>query len=221
MIKHLLPAIMLTILMTALTGLAYPLAMTGVAGLLPFYLADRADLTYSLYTYRGGLPVGAGSIWSLTRDSSLAPVVQHWDIAAVVAATLATNLCLAARRGGFSEARLFAAMTLTSASFVLLAKTVWSYYFFEVFVFGTIWVVGTWRSENRLARLVVAPLAISALGVVAELSSPNGLALVPVPVEGVAMFLILGLLMIWIIWMSRAADPVPRKEPLAAVAPHP
>jgi hypothetical protein len=28
MIKHLLPAIMLTVLMTALTGLAYPLAMT-------------------------------------------------------------------------------------------------------------------------------------------------------------------------------------------------
>ena len=34
MIKHLVPAIMLTVLMTLLTGLAYPLAMTGVAGLL-------------------------------------------------------------------------------------------------------------------------------------------------------------------------------------------
>jgi potassium-transporting ATPase KdpC subunit len=34
MIKHLVPAIMLTILMTVLTGLAYPLAMTGMAGLL-------------------------------------------------------------------------------------------------------------------------------------------------------------------------------------------
>jgi K+-transporting ATPase c subunit len=34
MIKHLRPAIMLTVLMTALTGLAYPLAMTGVAGRL-------------------------------------------------------------------------------------------------------------------------------------------------------------------------------------------
>ncbi len=31
MIKHLLPAIMMTVLMTALTGLAYPLAMTGLA----------------------------------------------------------------------------------------------------------------------------------------------------------------------------------------------
>ena len=30
MIKHLVPAIMLTVLMTVVTGLAYPLAMTGI-----------------------------------------------------------------------------------------------------------------------------------------------------------------------------------------------
>jgi potassium-transporting ATPase KdpC subunit len=34
MIKHLRPAIMLIVLMTALTGLAYPLAMTGAASFL-------------------------------------------------------------------------------------------------------------------------------------------------------------------------------------------
>jgi hypothetical protein len=34
MIKHLRPAIMLNVLMTALTGLAYPLAMAGLAGRL-------------------------------------------------------------------------------------------------------------------------------------------------------------------------------------------
>jgi potassium-transporting ATPase KdpC subunit len=39
MIKHIVPAILLTVLMTALTGLAYPLAMTGVAGLLFPYQA--------------------------------------------------------------------------------------------------------------------------------------------------------------------------------------
>jgi potassium-transporting ATPase KdpC subunit len=39
MMKHIVPAIMLTVLMTALTGLAYPLAMTGVAGLLFPYQA--------------------------------------------------------------------------------------------------------------------------------------------------------------------------------------
>jgi K+-transporting ATPase ATPase C chain len=40
MINHLRPAIMLTVLMTALTGLAYPLAMTGLAGRLFPYQAN-------------------------------------------------------------------------------------------------------------------------------------------------------------------------------------
>jgi K+-transporting ATPase ATPase C chain len=40
MSKHLVPAIMLTIVMTLLTGLAYPLAMTGLAGLLFPYQAN-------------------------------------------------------------------------------------------------------------------------------------------------------------------------------------
>ena len=39
MIKHFRPAITLIVLMTALTGLAYPLAMTGTAGLLFAYQA--------------------------------------------------------------------------------------------------------------------------------------------------------------------------------------
>jgi potassium-transporting ATPase KdpC subunit len=39
MTKHLLPAIMLTIVMTVLTGLAYPLAMTGLGGYLFPYQA--------------------------------------------------------------------------------------------------------------------------------------------------------------------------------------
>jgi hypothetical protein len=135
-------------------------------------------------------------------------VVQHWDIAAVVSAAVATNLWLATRRGGFSEARLFAGMTLTSACFVLLAKTVWPYYFFEVFVLGTIWAAGTWRRDNGIARLFLAPVAISTMDLVAEVSSPNGLAPAPVQVEGVAMFLMLGLVMVWIIWRARGAASV-------------
>jgi hypothetical protein len=175
-------------------------AITGAAGILPFYLADKTDVTYSLFTYRGGLPVGVGSIWSVTRGSALALVVQNWDIAAVVAAAVATNLWLAIRRGGFSEARLFAAMSLTSASFALLAKTVWPYYFFEVFVLATIWAIGTWRREVGIARLLLAPMSISTLSVVAEIYSPIGLAPASFRIEDVAVFLMLGLLMVWTIW---------------------
>jgi len=186
-------------------------AMTGAAGILPFYLADKADVSFSLFTYRGGLPVGPGSIWSLTSDGALAPLVQHWDIAAVVAAAVATNLWLATRRGGLSEARLFAAMSLTSASFALLAKTVWPYYLFEVFVLATIWVAGTWRQEDGIARLVVAPITISTLAIVADVTSPyGGLAPAPAQVEGVAMFFLLGLLMVWTIWEAGRMASAPR-----------
>ncbi|HET6376201.1 MAG TPA: potassium-transporting ATPase subunit C, partial [Methylocella sp.] len=40
MLKHLYPAVMLLMLMTALTGIAYPLAVTGLAGLLFPYQAQ-------------------------------------------------------------------------------------------------------------------------------------------------------------------------------------
>jgi hypothetical protein len=101
-------------------------------------------------------------------------------------------------------------MTLTSASFALLAKTVWPYYFFEVFVLGTIWAAGTWRREDGIARLCLAPVAISALGLVAEIGSLHGLAPAAVRVEGVAMFFMLGLVMVWILWGARGAAPVRR-----------
>jgi hypothetical protein len=185
-------------------------AITCAAGILPFYLADKADVSYSLFTYRGGLPVGAGSIWSVTRDGALAPLVQRWDIAAVVAAAVAINLWLATRRGGLSEARLFAAMSVTSASFVLLAKTVWPYYLFEVFVLATIWVAGTWSQEDGIARLLLAPIAIATLSAGAEITSPYGLAPAPVRVEGVAMFFMLGLLVVWTVWKAGGRASAPR-----------
>lgn len=53
MIKHLLPAVMLTVLMTALTGLAYPLAMTRLAGYLFPYQANGSLLE------RGGAVIGS------------------------------------------------------------------------------------------------------------------------------------------------------------------
>jgi K+-transporting ATPase ATPase C chain len=53
MIKYLLPAIMLTVIMTGLTGLAYPLAMTGLAGYLFPYQAKGSLIE------RGGKIIGS------------------------------------------------------------------------------------------------------------------------------------------------------------------
>jgi hypothetical protein len=177
-------------------------AVAGVAGLLPFVLADPSDVIHSLFTYRGGLVVGAGSVWSLTFGSALEPVGQHWDIATVVGAGLAANLWLATRPGGLDRSRLLAAMTLSSASFALLAKTVWPYYMFEVFVFGTVWAFGRWQAADGVVRLVFVPLAISVFGMVAEVGSEQGLATRLVQLEGACMFAMLSLTAAWIIWRS-------------------
>jgi hypothetical protein len=191
-------------------------AVTGAIGLLPFYLADRADVVHSLFTYRGALPIGAGSIWSVARDGSLASLVQHADIAAVVAVVVATNLWLTTRRGGFTDGRLFAGMTLASASFTLLAKTVWPYYFFEVFVLGTIWVGGTWRREHGVVSLVLPPLAITTMGLIAEVGSLSGLPLAQVRAEGVGMFLMLVLVMAWTTWRAGStASSAPQHAPMS------
>lgn len=177
-------------------------AMTGAAGLLPFVVADPADVIHSLLTYRGGLVVGAGSVWSLTYGTGLEAVVKHWDIAAVVAAGVAANLWLATRPGGLDRSRLYAAMTLSSASFALLAKTVWPYYLFEVFVFGSVWAFGRWKTADGIVRLVFLPLAISVFGLVAEVGSEQGLATRLVQLEGASMFAMLGLTAAWVLWMS-------------------
>lgn len=169
--------------------------------LIPFLLADPSDVIHSLFTYRGSLEVGAGSVWSLARGSPLETVVQHWDIAAIAAVVIATNLWLT-RRPGLDEGRLFAAMTLTSASFALLAKTVWPYYFFELLVFGTVWAAGTWRREDGPVRLVLLPVAASVYGLIAEVGSEVNLPLQPVRIEGAAMFVMLVLTLAWLEWFA-------------------
>jgi hypothetical protein len=183
--------------------------VTGVAGLLPFYLADAPDLTHSLFTYRGRLPVGAGSVWSVLTDAGAIAFVQHWDILFVAAAVLVANLWLATRPGGFTDERLLGGMALTAACFILFVKTVWPYYFFEVYVLTTVWVAARWRRADGVVSLVMPSLALCVFGMVAEIGSAPGLEHRLVAVEGGAMFVMLGLLSCWLAWWGRrtAAGP--------------
>ena len=164
---------------------------------LPFLVADPSDVIHSLLTYRGSLKVGAGSVWSLARDSSLETVVQHYDIVLVVAAVLATNLWLA-RGNRLDEGRLFAGMALTSAAFAMLAKTVWPYYFLELYILGSVWAFGTWQPQDGVVRLVLLPIAVSVFGLIAEIGSEQYLPLTLVRIEGAAMFVMLALMIAWI-----------------------
>jgi len=189
---------------------------TGAAILLPFLVADPSDVIHSLFTYRGSLNVGAGSVWSLARDSSLENVVQHYDIVAIVALVLATNLWLA-RGNRFDEGRLFAGLTLTAAAFAMLAKTVWPYYFLEVYVLGSVWAFGTWRTRDGPVRLVLLPIAVSVFGLIAEIGSEEHLPLPLVRIEGAGMFVMLALLIAWIIWFAGRRPAAPAGIATAAV----
>jgi hypothetical protein len=187
---------------TRAAGFLASAAVTGLAGLLPFLIADPADVEHSLFTYRGSLQIGAGSIWNVTRGGPLEAVGQHYDIIFVAALALLLNLWLASRPGGFTEQRLFAGMALTASCLALLAKTVWPYYLMEAYVFATVWAVGRWRSGDGWFAFLLAPVAISLLGVLAEIGSTPGLSPGPVAIEGVAMFILLGA---WVLWTARVA----------------
>lgn len=173
-------------------------AATGAAGLLPFLIADPADVKHSLFTYRGSLPVGPGSIWFIMRGTPLETIGQHFDIVFAATLALVLNLWLASRPGGFTEQRLFAGMALTASCLALLAKTVWPYYLMETYVFATVWAIGRWRAGDGFFALLMAPAAITVLGALAEYGSTPALPPTPVAVEGVAMFILLGALMLWI-----------------------
>ncbi len=175
-------------------------AVTVVVGLAPFYLADPADVTHSLLTYRGNLEVGAGSIWNLAQGTSWEPIAQHWDFAFVLALVLLINAWLASRPGGVAGGRLYAGMALSAAAFALLAKTVWPYYFLEVYLFTAIWALG--RTRASAPALVLPLVAVSALDLLAEVGSAPHQTAGLVHLEAIVMFALLGAAMAWLLVVS-------------------
>ncbi len=195
-----------TVLLIAVCGL------TGALGLLPFYLADKADVTHSLFTYRAALRVGAGSIWSLTRGATIESLPMQFDMVFVGVAILLVNIWLATRPGGLSDRRTYAGLALSGICFTLLAKTVWPYYFFEVFIFLAIFTIGSWRPKMGRLRLLLPLAVVGNLGFLAEYGSTPFQAEGVVRFEGVAMAAILLVTAGWLLVQASRADP----EPLAS-----
>jgi hypothetical protein len=202
-----------------LAVLALLSAVTTAAGLLPFLLADQADVVRSLVTYRAALPVGAGSIWSWSRGTPLEAIGQSWDSLFVVALAVALNLWLALwRRDQAGPERLYAALALTSASFCLLAKTVWPYYLVEVYVFTAVWTF-THRAplQGRLWR-VIPLLAPTALALLAEGGATVNMSVGLVRLEGLTMFLLLAASMLWLAIVAVWPGGSGRQEGAASTA---
>jgi hypothetical protein len=119
-------------------------AATVALGLLPFYLGDRAGLTFSLFTFRGALGVSGGSLLGLTIGTPLEAFAQAHDSTLVLtgAALITATLALARRDISPAGRHIYALVALAALSFPLLIKTVWPYYFADQFVLLAVWWLG-------------------------------------------------------------------------------
>ena len=139
--------------------------LTSALGLLPFWLADRADLLYSLFGFRVHLPVSGGGVWGLLLNTPAQAFALRYDSYVVVAAALLlTTITLALRRD--LDARspdVYALLALANLCFPLLMKTLWPYYYLDAAIFFAIWRLvhaPTW-TRSRSAWLIWGVTAVT------------------------------------------------------------
>jgi hypothetical protein len=164
---------------------------TVALGLLPYYLADRSDLIFSLVTFRGPLPVGGGSIWYLAVGTQYESFARRYDTAAVLgAALLICVIVVFARRDLEPGARdIYGLLALCGLCFPLLIKTTWPYYFLDSYIFMAIWWLGGARAWRPWARWlgILLPLYFVGCAMLAEYGVSPDLDLGPRRLESVAM----------------------------------
>lgn len=162
----------------AAAGFCAATAATVIAVLLPFWLADRDDLIYSLVTFRAKLPVSGGNLWGSLLGTPLAPtavgIAQRYDSLVVLGAALALcALVLTFRpRLDIASHDIYGLLALTSVCFALFIKTLWPYYFLEPFTFASIWwLAGVNSASSRRAWWLTAalPAGIVACALIGEL----------------------------------------------------
>jgi hypothetical protein len=207
----------------ALLGFLTAATLVAGVGFLPFYVASPAAFAHSLITFRASLPIYAGSVWTLLRPTALAGVGQHYDLVLVALLTCALSSFLAFRPLGLTPVRLVAALALAAACFTLLAKTVWPYYFFEVFIFITIFSLTRITTLPRLVAWppawLLAPLAAVALSGLAEVAVAPGTPQSVVNAEAAWMFICLSVFMALL--ATAAARPARPAPELASRFAHP
>lgn len=159
-------------------------AITVLAGVAPFLLADSKDVVYSLVTFRSTLIVGGGSIWGAIQNNPGVALFaqQHDSIVILGAALLLTALTLWLRRDlDVGSADLYLLLAVSGLCFPLFIKTLWPYYFLDMYMLIALWWLAQLRfvtNTSRIVRWAVAfllPAATVGLAQLAEsvLSADN------------------------------------------------
>ena len=123
-------------------------------GLLPFWLADRSDLTFSLVTFHAALPISGGNFWGIVPGSGLWKLALLHDsqivvLAAILISAAAVILC---PRLDVDARALYLLLALANMAFPLCIKTVWPYYFVEPYTYVIIWWLAGMPSVVRAER---------------------------------------------------------------------
>jgi hypothetical protein len=139
-------------------------AVTVSLGLLPFLIADRANVVFSLVTSHRDLPVGQGSIWRISQGTPFESLAQHADSLLVLLVAFVISMVVLLRRPDLDveSGDLYALLAAVGVCLPFLSKTTWSYYFFEPGVFATVWWLARPRWGSFLAWWPVAFLTCSA-----------------------------------------------------------
>ena len=204
----------------------FGVALVGTVGvvLLPFLLADRSNVVYSLVTFRGQLPVGGGSFWGLTLYTPLESFGQRYDGLTVLLVSLLLTVIVLLRRRDLTLASpgLYLLLALSSFCFALFIKTLWPYYFLEPFTFLTIWWLGAmpslagrfrvwfrWGLAILLPSIAVACASMREYGLTVEQGNLDAFKPESIVIS-VAMALAMGAIL-WLLltWPRRRRKPAP------------
>lgn len=202
-------------------------AAVTAAGFAPFLLVDRSDTLYAFVSWRGKVPIGSNSIWTLfaytgsDRTLSLVDAVARRADTLVMAGFILLVTLLAWRHKLSAVGRDgWAVAALGALAVPLLVKASWPYYYAEPFVLLLIWEFAT--MHDRVAGLWRWPvITVGYLTITATLIQYAGLQSV-----GTGDRIVLGLLefgvmagVVLAIWKRLGAAKLTAPAPGALAAP--
>jgi hypothetical protein len=202
---------------------------TALAGIAPFLLADGRDVVYSLLTFRPTLIVGGGSIWgAIQHNPSVESFAQQHDSLVIIGAALVlTVVTLLLRRDlDLGSPDVYLLLAVSGLCFPLFIKTLWPYYFLDIYMFVALWWMAQARyvtdGSRRVLWIAAALLPAGAIGLaqLAEsvLSGPNYVGWTPQ--ESLMVFVanaVFTTLLLATLWYG----PRLRRQALTAGAPTP